>query len=478
MGRTRSAVVATALGALISAGASPAAAAEGDPLVVTSTGLIEGQDISTRSVFRPVWTGGATVTKVEIYLNGQPRGTVLNGNWSNGIHTYVSAADDNTDATLTVKVYDTAGNVADASTGVHLDTTPPTATLDPAPGTPLRGVITVAATEVSADVAEIALINVSNTKLATVTTAPWIITWNSVGGSGARIAITDRAGNRRVYPGWAFDNTSPSIADLYDYDGAPIRRVRGITPMQVGFSDSLGVIRYEWWVDGELVQSHSQNSGSSSSVAVLTYDFGTTARTASVEVRAWDLAGNPAARTYELIVDVAGPTVTSVTPANGTFVRGSGITSTVRATDPAGIIGASLDASWVTDPKNLTIAVSAGADGRKTLTWRVHDKVHNVTTVGCTVIVDNTRPVLKVTKAPKSGAKVSGTVKVTASATDRNGVSKVELLINGKVVARDVKAGYGFAIKTKKYGKKIRFQLRAYDRAGNVITTTTRTWHR
>jgi hypothetical protein len=247
---------------------------------------------------------------------------------------------------------------------------------------------------------------------------------------------------------------------------APIRRVRGITAMQVGFSDSLGVIRYEWWVDGELVQSHSQNSGSSSSVAVLTYDFGTTARTASVEVRAWDLAGNPAARTYELIVDVAGPTVTSVTPANGTFVRGSGITSTVRATDPAGIIGASLDASWVTDPKNLTIAVSAGADGRKTLTWRVHDKVHNVTTVGCTVIVDNTRPGLKVTKAPKSGAKVSGTVKVTASATDRNGVSKVELLINGKVVARDVKAGYGFAIKTKKYGKKIRFQLRAYDRAG------------
>jgi hypothetical protein len=70
------------------------------------------------------------------------------------------------------------------------------------------------------------------------------------------------------------------------------------------------------------------------------------------------------------------------------------------------------------------------------------------------VIVDNTRPALKVTKAPKSGAKVSGPVKITASATDRNGVNRVELVINGKVVARDVKAGYSFAIKAKKYGKK------------------------
>lgn len=59
-----------------------------------------------------------------------------------------------------------------------------------------------------------------------------------------------------------------------------------------------------------------------------------------------------------------------------------------------------------------------------------------------------------------------------------SGVNRVELLVNGKVVAKDVTAGYRFAINTKKYGKKIRIQLRAYDRADNHTVTSTRTWHR
>ena len=78
--------------------------------------------------------------------------------------------------------------------------------------------------------------------------------------------------------------------------------------------------------------------------------------------------------------------------------------------------------------------------------------------------------------APKSGARVKGTVKINAAAADHNGVARVELLINGKVVARDVTVRYSFAVNTKRYGKKFRVQLRAYDRTGNV--TRTRTRHR
>jgi hypothetical protein len=51
-------------------------------------------------------------------------------------------------------------------------------------------------------------------------------------------------------------------------------------------------------------------------------------------------------------------------------------------------------------------------------------------------------------------------------------------MINGKVVATDTTAAYKFSINTKKYGKKIQVRLRAYDRAGNVTTTSTRTWYR
>jgi hypothetical protein len=48
------------------------------------------------------------------------------------------------------------------------------------------------------------------------------------------------------------------------------------------------------------------------------------------------------------------------------------------------------------------------------------------------------------------------------------------VLINGK----DVAAPYSFSVNTTKYGRSIKVQLRAYDKAGNVTTSATRTWHR
>jgi len=158
-------------------------------------------------------------------------------------------------------------------------------------------------------------------------------------------------------------------------------------------------------------------------------------------------------------------------------VRGSTIYATIHATDPDGVAYPEVNGCYCTaGPDRLFIA--AGADGRKTLVFRVYDNLFNFTTVTRTVIVDNTRPALAISSAPKSGARVKGIVKINAAAADRNGVARVELLINGKVVARDVTAGYSFAVNTKKYGKKFRVQLRAYDRAGNVTTTSARTWHR
>ena len=60
------------------------------------------------------------------------------------------------------------------------------------------------------------------------------------------------------------------------------------------------------------------------------------------------------------------------------------------------------------------------------------------------------------------------TFTVTAKATDRFGVARVQLLVNGKVVATDTKAGYRFTVEPEKYGKRFTVLLRAYDKAGNV----------
>jgi archaellum component FlaF (FlaF/FlaG flagellin family) len=110
--------------------------------------------------------------------------------------------------------------------------------------------------------------------------------------------------------------------------------------------------------------------------------------------------------------------------------------------------------------------------------WRVYDRAGNSAVYNRSLIADNAAPKVKITSGPKNGAKVKGTVTVKASASDASGINRVELLINGKVVAKDTTSGYSFKIKVSKYGKKIKVQLRAVDKVGNTATTTTRTWKR
>jgi hypothetical protein len=193
----------------------------------------------------------------------------------------------------------------------------------------------------------------------------------------------------------------------------------------------------------------------------------------------WDKAGNTGQRCSEYIVDDAGPTAT-VTPKGGALIRGARFTTSISAQDPAGIGRAYLDgADGAGRPFSYTSAsVAAGRDGVRTITWVVLDKLGNRSTVSRSVVVDNTGPTLAFGAAPKNGAKLTRKVVLTASASDRNGVAQVQLLVNGKVVATDATAGYAFTLDPKKYGKKFTVQLRAYDKAGNVTSGGKRTYQR
>jgi Big-like domain-containing protein len=481
MGKARSAAVAAIVSSLIFAGGSPALAAPGDPLVVTSTGLTEGQAVGAQTRIRPVWTEGATIAKVEVYLDGVLKYTTTS--WADGLRLPAGTTPDGGALRVTVRAYDSTGAWSEASTDVVMDRTFPTASFSPVTGIPVSGVLTVTASNVSDDVARIALVAIDGTTIASATTAPWTITYDTTRGpGGVHIEVTDRADNTRPYTGYIFDNTAPTIGAPELYNGSN-GRVKGFNQIHVPFSDSSGVNRDEWRVDGVLVQSHPAPADPAStyrySGSILDYDFGTAPRTVTIQALAGDRAGNVATRTFTVVVDSAGPAVTGMSPGNGALVRGSRITSTIRASDPAGLLDAVLNnAYWANNPANLTVSIPAGADGRKNLTWAVHDRLYNTSTITRYVIVDNTRPTLKITSAPKNNAKVKGTVKVYASATDRNGVSRVELLIGGRVVAKDVTAGYSFSINTRKYAKTFRVQLRAYDRAGNLTSSAIRVWKR
>jgi hypothetical protein len=196
-----------------------------------------------------------------------------------------------------------------------------------------------------------------------------------------------------------------------------------------------------------------------------------------------DAGGNSSSIGRQVVVDNAGPTATSLSPAANAHVRGTFTAGIGGVADPSGVASAQLwaNGSYVGIDKSTpyAMAVRTGSrSGAVTLSWRLTDKLGNVRSYTRTIIADNAAPILKITKAPGNKAKVKGTVTVYASASDSSGVAKVQLLVNGKVVATDTKAGYTLRVNTKKTARTMKVQVRAYDKLGNVRSTSTRVWYR
>ncbi|HWH05128.1 MAG TPA: S8 family serine peptidase, partial [Gaiellaceae bacterium] len=86
---------------------------------------------------------------------------------------------------------------------------------------------------------------------------------------------------------------------------------------------------------------------------------------------------------------------------------------------------------------------------------------------------DTTAPTVSIT-SPSSGATVSGTVTVSASASDNVGVSRVELWVDGALHSSDTTSPYSFSWNTTTVANGSHsLQARAYDAAGNVGTSST-----
>ncbi len=77
--------------------------------------------------------------------------------------------------------------------------------------------------------------------------------------------------------------------------------------------------------------------------------------------------------------------------------------------------------------------------------------------------------------APASGATVSGTTTITATASDNVAVTKVEFLVNGAVVGTDTSGPYSFDWNTTGAPASSTLTVKAYDLAGNTTTSAART---
>ncbi|MBB2945110.1 hypothetical protein FB565_004843 [Actinoplanes lutulentus] len=474
----RTAVAAALCSSLILTAAGPAVADEivdTTAPVVTATGVSEGQLLGHFVTLHPTFSDDVGVLRVDVLINGEGQGSA----WpdeiaTGGLRFSPSTAFNGMDVNLTVRATDHARNVGVLTTRVRIDTALPGAVFTPDDGAKLHGMTSIQFSKVSSDVVQVALIW-EDKEVSRANAAPWTLPWDTrkfpgqvSGETRMTIRVTDRAGNFFDYRyDYLVDNAGPEVRtfEFPDVVGP------GTTHLYAHGRDLSGTARLEWWVDG-VRRATTEN---------YSHDFGGKSRIAAVTIKAWDKLGNASSITRTVTVDATGPTVTWLSPKSGTLVRGRSIPTSIRVADAHPETTALLlnNATGYLDCKPICGSKALfTADGKQSIVWVAYDRFGNGTTVRRTVIVDSQKPSLKVTKAPKNKAKVKGTVKVRASASDKNGVARVELLVNGKVVAVDKKAAYKFSINTKKYGKKIKIQLRAYDKAGNVTKTSIRTWYR
>jgi hypothetical protein len=91
----------------------------------------------------------------------------------------------------------------------------------------------------------------------------------------------------------------------------------------------------------------------------------------------------------------------------------------------------------------------------------------------CASPPDTTKPTVSLT-SPANNATVSGTVNLTATASDDTAVTRVEFYINGTLAGTDTTSTYGFSWNTTSVANGA-YQLtaRAYDAAGNNQTSST-----
>jgi hypothetical protein len=172
------------------------------------------------------------------------------------------------------------------------------------------------------------------------------------------------------------------------------------------------------------------------------------------------------------------PSVAIASPLNGTTVSG-GVTVKADASDNVGVSRVELYkdgiffASDAVSPYEFYWDTTGDIDGSHTLLAKACDSAGNVgqssplaVTVSNTA-ADKTLPVVSILY-PSDGGKVSGFVKIQASAADASGISRVEFYIDGVLKSTAYSASYAYLWNTKsvKDGWHM-ISVKAYDSFGN-----------
>ncbi|SDH76495.1 Outer membrane protein assembly factor BamB, contains PQQ-like beta-propeller repeat [Fervidobacterium changbaicum] len=177
------------------------------------------------------------------------------------------------------------------------------------------------------------------------------------------------------------------------------------------------------------------------------------------------------------MTDNTPPSVSITSPTNNSYVSGT-ISVVVDATDANGIskvefyVNTTKVSEKTTAPYTFNLNTTSYSDGQYTLKAVAYDRAGNTKEASVSVKIDNTPPSVSIT-SPTNNSYVSGTISVTADATDANGISKVEFYVNTTKVSEKTTAPYTFNLNTTGYSDgQYTLKAVAYDGSGKSSETS------
>ncbi len=281
------------------------------------------------------------------------------------------------------------------------------------------------------------------------------------------------------------NNTNPPPSAL------TISGVQAATPTTTGFQvDWSTSVAANSAVDYGATANYGSSTATSSSM-VTSHQVAVTGLSAGTlyhfRVRSTDAANASASSpdmTFATAGDTTPPTVSITTPAANATI--SGVTTvSANATDNIGVTSvqfkvdnANTGAAITAAPYNYSLNTSTLSNGNHILTAVASDAAGNTaTSAGVAVKVSNTStdttpPTVSVT-APANGATVSGTVSVTANASDNVGVASVQFQLDGaNLGVLDIASPYSVSWNTTTAtNASHKLTAIAKDAAGNTTTS-------
>jgi hypothetical protein len=434
-------------------------------------------------------TDNISVSGVQFLLNGNNLGAEdLTAPYSISWNTTIVP---NGSYTLTARARDAAGN-ATTSAGVVVtvnnDTQPPAVTITaPAAGT-VDGTVNVdaSATDNTGVAGVQFLLNGVNLGAEDLT-APYSISWNTTTIADGNYTLTakarDAAGNITTSSPVVVNvlNNPPDIELPTVNITAPVAgEVAGSVSVTADAGDNVAVIGVQFLLNGVNLGIEDLTVPYSVSWNTISNSNGNYTLTA----KARDAAGNITTSagvivTVNNLPDTEGPVVAITAPSAGT-ISGT-VNITASASDNTAVSGVqfvldgnNLGAEDLTFPYSFSWNTSAVSNGTHTIAAKARDAAGNISTSANVVVsVNNDIQAPAVNITSPVGGTVSGTINITANASDNVGVSGVQFLLNGSILgAEDLTSPYTISWNTgTATNGAYTLSARARDVAGNITTS-------